>query len=425
MSPAPSQRIQQLEQICASLKQENLLLLTENRTVKNMCTMLVDRIPVLLTDPGTPLSSGPGRRIAPSRTPAPPPVQADYPLISWWNQSDWTQYLKGLSGTSTGAPAGPRGSKRASEGINVALRFVQSADGEMISGFRASEIKSYATQLLNDMGLSGIEPHSWDTGGRDIQQNFYADIYLKFPEMALCSQDWKARHMAIHMYPSWHTNHLKRKAKLENGVSSKRAKKEETPDSGLDDAMYTMPEETPEVPVPVGLDGDDKDAVPTPKVTIKIVNPLDRTPTPELRGEVPVPAVTPTDVPEDPVPLADAVALPAHSAVVSEPPVTLGADEAASSATITPIDTTTATATPAVDAPAATVTPASKGTKMTPTAGSNTARNLCAKAWCTKHPGGLTSQYKMYWDSIKNTDEGKIWAERSAAAIQAKKDAAK
>ncbi|KAJ7036726.1 hypothetical protein C8F04DRAFT_1181076 [Mycena alexandri] len=94
---------------------------------------------------------------------------------------------------------------------------------------------------------------------------------------------------------------------------------------------------TPEVPVPVGLDGDDKDAVPTPKVTIKIV-------------------------------------------------------------------------------------PQTQGTKMTPTAGSNTARNLCAKAWCTKHPGGLTSQYKMYWDSIKNTDEGKIWAERSAAAIQAKKD---
>ncbi|KAJ6540105.1 hypothetical protein B0H10DRAFT_1971104 [Mycena sp. CBHHK59/15] len=257
-----TRRIQQLEQMCSGLKKENLVLSTENQAIKrvivsskHMCAMLVDRIPALLSDSGTVLPAGPRNAgLVLSTNSAAPLIQSDYPLILWWDQQDWTAHLTENSGMSTGSAPGPRGSTRAAAGINVTMLYVQYATGDVINGFRATEIKGFATQLFNEMARAGIDPATWHTGGRDIQQHFYAEIGASY---------------------------LKRKAKQDpDPTSVKRAKKEETQDGQDLNDMYTMPDDilAEQSPVTgntnVDASASSSLAVEPPKISIKIVNPF-------------------------------------------------------------------------------------------------------------------------------------------------------
>ncbi|KIY42860.1 hypothetical protein FISHEDRAFT_79091 [Fistulina hepatica ATCC 64428] len=61
--------------------------------------------------------------------------------------------------------------------------------------------------------------------------------------------------------------------------------------------------------------------------------------------------------------------------------------------------------------------------RMRPTS-LNTARNLCAKAWLSKHPNGTTHEYAAYWNYIKDTPLGAEWKAAETAAKTAKTKAA-
>ncbi|KAJ6622039.1 hypothetical protein B0H10DRAFT_2015079 [Mycena sp. CBHHK59/15] len=421
-------------------------------------------------DPGL---SGPTR---PAHHYAAPLIQSDYPLILWWDQQDWTAHLTENSGMSTGSAPGPRGSTRAAAGINVTMLYVQYATGDVINGFRATvingfratEIKSFATQLFNEMARAGIDPAMWHTGGRDIQQHFYAEIGARFPEMCLCSQDWKTRHMATHMYPSWHGSYLKRKAKQDpDPTSVKRAKKEETQD-GLDlNDMYTMPDDilAEQSPVTgntnVDASASSSLAVEPPKISIKIVNPLFSSPPPEPQPEnneapteltgVPAsllststavssassespPAALPLLTPEPGSSTATTTFNSAQgvtSVTVTLPDSALVEPDAAVDGAVLPATPQTAGTTPflpiqpAMPAPPvvpvapaepaaatasapATITDGPKKESVMKPTNSKTPRNLCAIAWCKKNPGGYTSKFKTHWDSIKNKEVGKV-----------------
>ncbi|KII89769.1 hypothetical protein PLICRDRAFT_174608 [Plicaturopsis crispa FD-325 SS-3] len=56
-----------------------------------------------------------------------------------------------------------------------------------------------------------------------------------------------------------------------------------------------------------------------------------------------------------------------------------------------------------------------KSSKMQPTPGSVTARNLCSIDWCAEHPDGTKADYKVYWDHI-TPELKKAYTARSKAA---------
>ncbi|KAJ7623872.1 hypothetical protein DFH06DRAFT_757814 [Mycena polygramma] len=402
-----ARRLYQMEQAIGGLKKQNLILSTENRSLKNMYSILVDRIPALLAEGGNTRSVG--------RSPkaAAPLLRADFPHVLWWDQKDWNTHNTKDSGISSGAPPGPRGNARASAGINVVMLYVQYKSGEVIDGFRATEIRAFATALFNEFARTGMDPPTWQAGGRDVQEHFYAEIATKFPEMGYCSSDWKARHMATNMYSSWHSTRI-RKRKDKEGLPEanrrKRAKKEEPEDPTLRDGLYTMPNDVlaEELPAPPSSIPSTSSAVTAPTLLLRIVNPLfspspPAQPLPEtheaptrLVGAAPVPASTA----EDALLLQIASATPSLSTQAPAP--------------VLP-------ATPA--APVASKKEAKKETVMKPTA-SKTPRNLCAIEWCKSNPGGYTSAYKTYWDGIKDTDDAQKWTAMSQAANTAHAEAA-
>ena len=39
--------------------------------------------------------------------------------------------------------------------------------------------------------------------------HFHHEMRVKFPEFALCENDWKADYLATTHYPSWYSNHVR------------------------------------------------------------------------------------------------------------------------------------------------------------------------------------------------------------------------
>ncbi|KAJ7760061.1 hypothetical protein DFH07DRAFT_771949 [Mycena maculata] len=318
---AQVQHLQQLEKVCNDLRKEILVLTTENRSIKDMYKVLVDRIPGLLTGTPTAGSGYKGTMIL-SRNDAPPLDRNKYPLVLYWEAHEWMQHENVTKGLSDGKAPGPRGSLQASQGINVSMCFVQSEDGKVIDGHQATRIRDLAHQLWGELGAHGLAPSSWQKGTRDIQDHVYAEVGKKYPEMRLCRDDWKTKHMATAIYSSWYssfttvTNEAGKRVRLKKGPQRKRAKIEmESPDplSGL----FTIePKSEMEIhPTP----SSDTVLVPNgsdpPRAPIKIVNPLYSSPEPETQRPLPT-LLAPTQAPQQ------APTAPAVPVATSDPPET-------------------------------------------------------------------------------------------------------
>ncbi|KAJ6499651.1 hypothetical protein C8R47DRAFT_294927 [Mycena vitilis] len=331
------------------------------------------------------------------------------------------------------------------------MLYVQYKSGEVIDGFRATEIRAFATALFNEFARTGMDPPTWQAGGRDVQEHFYAEIATKFPEMGYCSSDWKARHMATNMYSSWHSMRIrKRKDKegLPDANRHKRAKKEEPEDPTLRDGLYTMPNDVlaEELPAPPSSIPSTSSAVTAPTLSLRIVNPL-FSPSPPAQ---PLPETH--EAPTRLVPPPPALALPGPEPGGSTSTTTFDSTQGVTDVTVTRPDSALntdnevvantvpasqiASATPSLStqapapvlpatpaAPVASKKEAKKETVMKPTA-SKTPRNLCAIEWCKSNPGGYTSAYKTYWDGIKDTDDAQKWTAMSQAANTAHAEAA-
>lgn len=186
-----------------------------------MYFMLVNRIPALLSQPGNTLDT---KDMSPtsvlSRKTAPPLLATAYPNIKWWKACDWKDHNDLLKGASDGSAPGPRGASRISKGINVAMTYVQYADGTVVNGHRVSSIKGYAAGVLHELGRRGLASPTWMQSGRDVREHVYWEICTKYPEMGLCEDDWKCQRMLIDMYPSWHTGFVAAQDKTKRKRSS-------------------------------------------------------------------------------------------------------------------------------------------------------------------------------------------------------------
>lgn len=130
-----------------------------------------------------------------------------------------------------------RGRARASQNVNVAMRYVEMNDGNPIDGDRASEIRKFARAIWVSFGKRGRAPAKWGQADVETRKEYCQEMNSRFPELRFCDLDWKSEQVATDNYPSWYTTWASRRKewKEENeedmtnkGAQSKRPRKPST-----------------------------------------------------------------------------------------------------------------------------------------------------------------------------------------------------
>lgn len=159
----------------------------------------------------------------------------DYPNVRFWTRQDWNSAaqedvlqidppedsevfpeLEEGDELKDPVPApGPacRGKHRASQGINVTMKYIEFEDGTTIDGFRAAEIRRYARSLWVQMALDDKLPRTWSDADAKSLTSYNESMAQRFPELCFCVADWKANMVATDNYPSWRHNWLKKNSK--------------------------------------------------------------------------------------------------------------------------------------------------------------------------------------------------------------------
>lgn len=140
----------------------------------------------------------------------------------------------GLHGQSSGAPKGKRGRGRASQGHNVKMRYLQHENGEIIDGWRASDIRRYARSIFVGFAFEGKVFHSWVEGvDAASRTSYYRDMLTRFPEVGFCELDWKSEQIASDIYSQWRSNWINKHelgSEKTKGKGSKRLADEDSKD---------------------------------------------------------------------------------------------------------------------------------------------------------------------------------------------------
>ena len=177
--------------------------------------------------------------------------QEDYPHVRFWTRQAWnsaaqTQVLsvdedgeafpeldEEDDGSKQPLPSpGPvcaRGKRRAAQGINVAMKYIETEDGTVVDGFRAAEIRRYARSLWVQMALDDKLPATWSDADATSLTNYSACMAQRFSELRLCASDWKANLVATDNYPSWRHNWLKKKNKEGKRSADSHAEEADAP----------------------------------------------------------------------------------------------------------------------------------------------------------------------------------------------------
>lgn len=125
----------------------------------------------------------------------------------------------------SGASKGKRGKGRASQGENVKMRYLQHENGDIIDGWRASDIRRYARSIFVGFALEGKVFQSWVEGvDAASRTSFYREMVARFPEVGLCELDWKSEQIASEIYSQWRSNWMNKQEgeKPKGKIASKR-----------------------------------------------------------------------------------------------------------------------------------------------------------------------------------------------------------
>lgn len=158
----------------------------------------------------------------------------DYPNVRFWTRHEWNSAAQDdilqvdlpedseafpeleEEGTDSKEPVPApacRGKHRASQGINVTMKYIEYEDGSVVDGFRAAEIRRYARSIWVQMALEEKLPRTWSDADAKSLTAYNESMIQRFPELGLCAADWKANMVATDNYPSWRHNWLKKKGK--------------------------------------------------------------------------------------------------------------------------------------------------------------------------------------------------------------------
>ncbi|KAJ7431863.1 hypothetical protein FB451DRAFT_1484655 [Mycena latifolia] len=449
-------RVQQLET-------ENSILRAQRETMNAAYHELVNAVPTLLMATSNPFNlpvpdQASLTHIGTIRPSLPPLSKTDYEKVRYWHRLDFSK-KNGSDGVSNNGGPNPRGGTLISQGINTTGRYIEDENGKTIDGLRLGAIYKLAAAIWFGLVKSGKAPRTWGQASLDVTTLYNDEMCRQFPELHLCADNWKAQQVATQNYPSWYKTH---------GVANDDSKPSGSGSGSKHRNSSPLPAQ--EMRKKIKLDTVELlpfdplwQPPPAPGVLSVLPGGIEEIPGPVTPGSVPI-SVTPSSVPSaaasapalaHPESIAvddaviddssavnstavyDPVALNSVNVQLASAPVPFLAETPASIIpTPTPTPTTMNTAAAAAHAdliasafppplpapvistpvPVVAAPPAAKaGGKMTLT-DSLTARNLCAREWVTKHPGGLRVTFAEYWTSIANTDEEKRWIKESKDA---------
>jgi hypothetical protein len=142
---------------------------------------------------------------------------SDFPLVKCWVKKVFMQT------EAATLPPGERGKGRASQGVNVAMRYVEDENGEPVDGYLAQHIRTWARGIWVEINEKGILRAKWGDMSVEDLKYYHREMRRKFPILALCENSWKADQIAIDNYSSWHSSyapkHSSAKVKQESNVA--------------------------------------------------------------------------------------------------------------------------------------------------------------------------------------------------------------
>ncbi|SJL00119.1 uncharacterized protein ARMOST_03431 [Armillaria ostoyae] len=103
-----------------------------------------------------------------------------------------------------------KGNVCASQGINVAMRYICDIDDNIIDGHRASAIHSKACEIWNELQQRDLVPAVWGDLTTSAKSYFLHHMYQSFPEVSFCEGHWKALWIATNNYSQWRSEALKK-----------------------------------------------------------------------------------------------------------------------------------------------------------------------------------------------------------------------
>ena len=135
----------------------------------------------------------------------PKPKQEDYPEIKYWHKRDYVQIENAKKRTAAvldptiPKQRAPRGSTRlAQSDENVATDYIETENGDIVSGTTAQSIRSTIRNLLKEIKETKgmLLPEVWKDIGQNEHKFIFNGLYSNFPYIRLCDDDWKACFLA-------------------------------------------------------------------------------------------------------------------------------------------------------------------------------------------------------------------------------------
>lgn len=160
----------------------------------------------LNANPTLPLLSGPRLPITSSMLPQVdiPLKRADYPGVRFWTRREWMNHLKNNCDSSSFGTESSRGRTLMSQGINKTAKYIEDGSGNPVDGYKLRDMLTYMRSIWSSWLSLNRAPTSWGKADLEILQHFRREMRVKFPEFALCENDWKADSLATTHYPSWY-----------------------------------------------------------------------------------------------------------------------------------------------------------------------------------------------------------------------------
>ena len=111
------------------------------------------------------------------------------------------------------------------------MRYIQHENGDVIDGWRATDIRRFARSIFVGFALQGKVFQSWVEGVDAASRlSYYRDMVARYPEVGLCELDWKREQIASKIYSQWRSHWINKvEAEKTKGKSLPKRQVEDSP----------------------------------------------------------------------------------------------------------------------------------------------------------------------------------------------------
>jgi hypothetical protein len=199
--------------------------------------------------------------------------RAMYPKVWFWTKQEWRDFEASRKDSSDlVVTSSVRGAIRAAMGKNVWVQYVKHADGKMVDGGMATEIRDQARKIWRGLWSQGLAPRTWGAATHEVEDAFIHSMEERFPVLQFCDNHWKAQAIATANYSQWYKYH---KAKMEASEAEANHKhiKDDLDDESCIEPVTKKSKATIQVnaldTADLGIEGGQAE---DPKIAVKVID---------------------------------------------------------------------------------------------------------------------------------------------------------